>query len=585
MDTLHVQRVRVRAWLACAVVAAFAVVSASFALVLETTNTAVFIEARERDLISGGDSGGIAGSPSVLRSAVTGVTSLTEWGADDTNVFVTLRDCIVLGLENNLGLVIDRFQPAIDREGVRQAWSAFDPNFNMAFKWTGSKSPRPYDKEGPAGNFKSVMGNSRNDNVDFHGGFAGLTPVGMKYDLSMGQAHSVSEPGGGYFNPSYDTYNNGAITMPLLKNFGIGVNMAPVRIARNNWRISRVTLEAAVQDLILSVNKAYWQLYFYREDLSAQEYSLHLAKETLKVNEAKVKAGMAAPLDVTQSKARIASQEEVVLVARNAMLNAEDVLRQVINYQMDDLFKPKALRRARYHLVPLEKPQVVEITDDEPYFIDLALNNQQTIEIAQLQLKNAGETFKVAKNNLLPEVNLVGSLGFNGLGGDYGHSYDDQYTGDHPAWTMGVEVTVPLLYLEPVATYRQAKYAQRQAEVNIEQVKQTVAISVRTALRSVETNRKRIDATREGSIFAREQLQAEVEKFKVGQSTTFDVLYYQDQLATALKNEIQALSDWRVSVTALYRTTGRILTDSNIVIEDYCSLPDPATSLADKIWR
>lgn len=561
---------------ACAILSALSL----SALTLEVTNDAVLIEARERALVESAK----INEPSSLRQALTGEISLTEWGPDDTNVFISIRDCIAMGLERNLGLVISRYDPSISEEDVRKAWSMFDPTYNMGFTWSGSKSPRPYDKEGPAGNFKHVMGNSRSETVDFHGGFTGLLPTGMRYDLLMGQDHSLSDPGGDQYNPAYHAYNQGTLTVPVLKNFGLGVNMAPIRVARNSWRIARVTLEASVQDLILNITTAYWALYYTREDLSAQEYALKLAKELLKVNEAKVRVGMAAPLDVTQAKASIASQEEVVLLARKAVLNAEDILRQIINYEMAELFKPKALRSIKYHLVPLEKPKVIELPEGEGYFIEQALNNQQTIEIAQLSLKNAAENLKVAKNGLLPEVNLIGSLGFNSLGDDYGHAYDDQYSGQHPQWSMGVEMTVPLLYLEPVATYRQARYAKQQAEITVEQTRQTVVMDVRKSLRAVETNRKRIDTTREASLFAREQLQAEEEKFKVGQSTTFDVLYYQNQLATALRNEIRALADWRVSVTALYRSTGRILTDSNIVIEDSYGLPEPSNTLANRIW-
>jgi outer membrane protein TolC len=362
--------------------------------------------------------------------------------------------------------------------------------------------------------------------------------------------------------------------------------MAPIRIARNTWRSSRIELDAAIQDLILEVTRAYWVLYYFREEAAAQEYTLKLAYELLKVNEAKVKVGMAAPLDVTKAKAQIATDEESLLVSRNQVRDAEDALRQLINLEMDDLLMPKAFRQVQYRLIPLEKPIVFDVPVDEPYFIQLALDNQQVIEIAQLALKSRQEEMKVAKNNLLPEVNLLGGLGFKGIGGDYGNAYGDQYSGRHPNWTMGVEFAMPLLQLEPVATYRKARYAQRQAEIGVEVAKQTVAIDVRRSLRGVETNRKRIDATREATRLAREQLTAEQEKFKVGQSTTFDVLFYQQQLANALQNEIRALADWRVSVTMLQRSTGRITAEHNIVVDDYMEMPqDFPPTIADRIWQ
>lgn len=508
------------------------------------------------------------------------------WQPPDSNIYVTLRECILWALERNLGLTIKRYDPGIGWEKVRQQWSLFDPTFDMQFTWSGAKTPRVFQKVAPRGFSKTVVGNTRSDTIDWNWGIGGRFITGLQYGYRMGQSHTRIDDFGGLYNPSYRTFQEGFITVPLLKNFGIDVNLAPVRIARNSWRISRAELEAAVQDLILEVTAAYWSLYYYREEAAAQEYTLQLARELLKINEAKVKVGTAAPLDVTQAKARIAAQEEQLLIARNAVRNAEDKLRAVINFQMEELLLPRAMRRIQYHLVPLEKPMIVDLPYDEPALIEQAINNQQTMAIAKLRMQNAREQLKVAKNNLLPEVNMIGALGFEGVGDDYGHSYGDQWSGDHPRWSLGVEVSIPLFYNEPIATYRQAKYAARQSELSMEQVKQTIAINVRTALRNVETNRKRIEATREAARFAHEQLAAEQEKFKVGQSTTFDVLYYQDQLATALKNEIKALTDWRISLTQLYRVLGRANAEYQIEIDDYLSIPESVTpKIVDAIWR
>ncbi len=563
---------------------------------LETTNAAVFIEARERALMA---DGGIGTTPAP-HSPDTNILPLIDWGPNDTNVFVTLQDCLLMALKHNLGLAADRYRPGIREEGVRKAWAAFDPRYTMGYMWTGQEAPRPYEKEGLDSHFqytyKDAVGNAAANNVDLSGGFSGTTPVGLAYKLLMGQNHTDADKYHTLTDSSvwlharrqtgsiYNAYNSAMLTMPILKGFGIGVNMAPIRIARNNWRMSVVQLEALVQDLIFNVNKVYWLLYFCREDLGVQEYSLYRARELLRMNEGKLKLGMAAALDVTQARARIASQEEAVLLARRSMLVAEEELRKIVNYDTHDLSVSKALRQTRYHLVPVEKPQVVDITDDVGYLVGLALENQQTIEIAKLTLRNADETLKVAKNGLLPDVHLVGSLGFDGVGENYSSSYNDQYTGRHPIWSMGVEMSVPLLYLEPVAAYRQAKYAKQEAAATVEEVKQAVETEVRTALIEVETSHRRIEATREGSKFARDQLNAEEGRFKAGMATTFDVVYYQDQLAIALRKEIKALADWRVSVTALYRSTGRILVDSAIVIEDSYGPPEPSNTLADKIW-
>ena len=503
-----------------------------------------------------------------------------------SNVYITLRECISQGLEKNLGLTIDRYNPAMEWEGIRLERSVFDPQFYGVYQWSGSKNPRLYEKYFITGDKRLVVGSQTKGQSGFEGNISGKFITGLKYSIGMGQDRMYQDPGGvDGWKAQYSTHVAGSIEVPILKNFGIGVNLAPMRIQHNNWRISRQQLEENVQNLVTDIVNSYWTLYFIREDANAKEYTLRLALELLKINTAKVKVGMAAPIEITQAKAKIALQEEQLIVAQNNILNAEDRLRQIINFDMDDLLRSKALRPIEYHLTPAEKPSIVDVSFDEVSCISQAIKYRQSLKIAGLQYRNANESIKIAKNNLLPEFNVKAGLGYDGLGGNYGNAYDDQYTGRHPDWSVGLEVSFPLFYNEPVATYRRAKYNKKQAKLTIQQEKQRVAIEVRTALRNVITDRKRIQATREGTKEAQEQLRAEQEKFNVGQSTTFLVLQYQDDLATALSSEIRALADWRISLAELYRVTAQTLPAQNIKIDDFYQIPNQGNpGISGWIW-
>ncbi len=503
-----------------------------------------------------------------------------------TNIYMTLSECIAMGLARNLGLTIERYNPSISYEGIRRARSVFDPQLYGLVQWSGRKSPRPYEKYIGHGDSKIVIGNSGTVNSEYSGRISGKFITGMEYTFRTGMTSAESDQRGGLLNPSYTTFTEASIVVPIMKGFGINVNLAPIRIARNDWKISKQQLSEAVQNLIAQVIQAYFVLYYYREDAAAQEYTLQLAYELRAINEAKVKVGMAAPIEVTQAEAQIARDEESLIVAKNAILDAEDNLRQIINYRMDELFRPKAFRKLQYHIVPLEKPQVYDIDLREEELIDTALANRQSMEIAKLQLQNSKQSLIVAKNNLLPELNGIGTLGYTGLGGNFGNAFDDQFEARHHNWTLGLEMQVPLFYNEPIATFRQARYSMRQSEENVQLVMQQIAIEVRTAFRSVRTNRKRIDASRESTRLSREQLLAEQEKYNVGQSTTFQVLTYQQDLADALSTEIQSLADWRISVAELARVTGTILEFHGVVIDDYYKLPgDEEPFVTQYIWK
>lgn len=505
----------------------------------------------------------------------------------ETNLYFTLQECIEHGLRNNLGLAVERYNPPIEWEGIRRARSVFDPQLYGQIAWRGNNDPRPYEKVFITGDRKVVVGNQQTIRNTYEGRIAGRIITGAEYAIETGMSETRRNPHRGMlFHPLNETYTRARITVPLLKNFGIGVNTAPIRIARNNWRISRVQLEAAVEQLITQITEAYWQLYYVRENANATEYTLKLAQELLAINEAKVRVGMAAPLDITQARARIASEEGRLLLARNDVRNAEDRLRHIMNFDMEDLLRPRAFRPLEYRIIPLEKPQVVDFDYPEDIMIATALKNRQDLEVQRLRLLNAQQNLRMARNDLLPEVNFLASLGYTGQGERYHAAFDNKYSGRHPDWALGVEFAMPLFYNEPVAQHRIARYTQSQQEITIEQIKHLIAIDVRTALRNLRTHRKRIYATEEATRFSREQLQAEQEKFAVGHSTTFDILDFQGKLADALSDQIQALADWRIAVAHLYLTTGRALEENNIVIDEFYRHPEETDSfsLTEIIW-
>jgi outer membrane protein TolC len=75
-----------------------------------------------------------------------------------------------------------------------------------------------------------------------------------------------------------------------------------------------------------------------------------------------------------------------------------------------------------------------------------------------------------------------------------------------------------------------------------------VATQVRDAGRQVQTNQKRVEATRASRQLAERRLEAEEKKFQAGMSTSFFVFQAQRDLSQARTNEVRAISDYNRSL-------------------------------------
>jgi len=63
-------------------------------------------------------------------------------------------------------------------------------------------------------------------------------------------------------------------------------------------------------------------------------------------------------------------------------------------------------------------------------------------------------------------------------------------------------------------------------------------------------------------------LDAERKRFENGMSTSFQVLQIQEDLTQAQSSEVQAVTNYRTNLVEFYRTTGRLLEQRSIEIQD-----------------
>ena len=108
----------------------------------------------------------------------------------------------------------------------------------------------------------------------------------------------------------------------------------------------------------------------------------------------------------------------------------------------------------------------------------------------------------------------------------------------------------------------------RQAELRLQQLQNQINIDVRNAQFNMQQDRARVEAARQARDLAQHSLDIEQQKFKLGASTSFDVLTAQSNLGVAESTLVTALSQYEKSRVDLDRATGTSLTHLGIEIED-----------------
>src|SRR5207247_1849102 len=101
-----------------------------------------------------------------------------------------------------------------------------------------------------------------------------------------------------------------------------------------------------------------------------------------------------------------------------------------------------------------------------------------------------------------PQLDLVGSYGYNGAGKEFSDALDQISRGNAPFYSFGAQMTIPLSQTATRNNYRSAKVTKQQVELQLKQLEQTALILIENAIAVAQTDYLRADATHEARRYA-----------------------------------------------------------------------------------
>jgi outer membrane protein len=462
-------------------------------------------------------------------------------------LFLSLEEAINIALQNNLDIRVQQYDPEIKKEDIKNAEAAF------AFNLTGGSTETL--------NSESLTSSSMpKDSTVIQAGIQKRTQIGGGYQLTLKTSRAMY---GQTLNNQtvYGTNLQLQVSQSLLKNRGTEVNTASIVIARKNRDTSLSELRAQVITTVAQVQNTYWQLVFALRDLETKQHALQLAYDQVRINEAQVKIGTLAPIEVLQAQTTAAMREVDIINAQKTIRDEEDQLKRLLNISGDDPVWQAALTPTD---TPLSTKQPVSLDES----IRLALENREELIKLQKAIEIQELSVNVSQNQLLPQLDLVGSVGLTGSDTAWGDSMSDFTKFDKYAFTIGANLSYPLGNNAAKSSRNKAKLQLDQTKLSVQNLEQQIIVQVRQAVRAVESSYQAVEATKVARQLAEKQLDAEQKKFQEGLSTNFQVLTYQDSLAKAQSNETQAITGYNQALAALDQVTGITLQRHNIVVNE-----------------
>jgi outer membrane protein TolC len=474
-------------------------------------------------------------------------------GADaPENRPISLEECLQLALRHNLSLQITRLSPELSRYALEAAYAAYDPTFRASVTHSASTQPRSIDSEG------LVYPSSESESDSFTLGLGGQAGSGLTYSLGGG----VTDTHGLYEKTQVENANGNfgfTLTQPLLKNFWIDGARYSIAVSRKDLRVSELTLQQQIMQVVTDVEVAYYGLIAAVEFVNVQEEALREAEQQLRENRKRVEVGVMAPLEEKDAESQVAASRANLIEARRNLETSQNRLKALITDRYAD-FKNVLLK-------PTERLSAAPQPFDRLMSWTRALTYRPDMLRAKVELEKRNIRLRYDYNQLFPQLDVTGGYRLGGSGVEFARAFDRISEASSPSYSFGAILSMPLSNRQARSAYRSSKVDREQSLLQLKKLEQDIMVQIDDAIAEARSSLEQVQARRQAALYADEAYKAEQKRLENGKSTSFQVLVLQRVLNTRRYEEIMALGDYNRALANLALAEGSSLERRNILFE------------------
>ncbi|HEV2699451.1 MAG TPA: TolC family protein [Terriglobales bacterium] len=436
--------------------------------------------------------------------------------------------------------------------------------------------------------FCGAVQNTTTANFNYTQGLQSGTNIGVGFTNSRVTSNNPFN----FLSPSLTSGFKFQLTQHLLQGFGFAPNNRLIRITQNNREITDVAFRLQIITTVDQIENLYWNLVFAYENVRVQQEALAFAQKTLSDNQKQVEIGSLAPIEIVRAQNTVAADQESLIQAQTNLDLQQLLMKNALTRTLQD---PALANAEVIPTTTMALPQQEPVVPTED-LINEALQHRPELSESRIDLKNREISEKALKNALLPSVDLFAYYGGSGAGGNqslfsecgspvanpqfgcnppgsfaavgFGSTLNKLVNSTAPDKGAGFTLNIPIRNRQAQALQVRSELEYRQSQMRLQQIENLVRIEVRNAQFAVTQNNGAVKAAQAAVELAKQSLDAEQKKFRLGASTSTLVLQNQSGLATAESNLVSAEAAYEKAQIELDRSTGLLLEHAGIVMSD-----------------
>lgn len=462
-------------------------------------------------------------------------------------------------VERNESVQAKFLEVEANRRKAQGEYGVFEPEFVTSATRESNKRQNTALQQSSSAGIKQF---DEHNNV-YETGLEALLPSGAKARIgySLRDLRNSLQPiylSRGVADGEYQTFMGITLSQPLLKNGWFKANFASIRLAALASDIAFQDYRRQLMLVLSTAQASYWNLYLSQQQVEFFGDSVATAEKILKDNQERLRAGIGSELDVLEAQAGIALRKSKLSDAEQKLLEAAN---RVTSYYAETAFGEEGLVRA------VDRPQVAETNYSfyEAWRTAYTLNPDYLMQRKKALQESVRVSF--ARNQRMPELNVKGSYGLNGLGNRIDTSWESIRGTEWPSWSVGLELRISVGGgVKSRNELGAARMREEAAMISLHEVETQISNAIDTAMHKIRSSRDSIRSYQTVVDFNKQLLDAALARLEVGKIESRKVLTIESDLFEARNSVVEALAQYQRSVLEFDLMAGTVLQRRNLEI-------------------
>ena len=334
-----------------------------------------------------------------------------------------------------------------------------------------------------------------------------------------------------------------SLSQPLLRGFNREFNLSSIQNAEFGDRTSRRSFYLTQVNTVVSAVSAAYDVARQRELVRINEASARRLKTHAEASKAKEKIGLATPIDTYRALIQLNDAEDNLATAREAYYVALDNLKILLALPLSAVLEVEA---------PLEY-NLFRISEEEA--VKAALKNRVELDQAADTVREARRQSRIAKHNILPDMNVV--LNYSRF--DRGDTLSRSSSFDEEAWGVSLVTSTDVRRTVERANYEQALISVKGARRSESLQRDEVVREAKREHRNLRRQEQRIKIQQDQIQDSKGQLELAQIKFRWGLADNFDVINAEETLRRAQTNLLSVVIDYIIGTYRLRKVMGTLI--------------------------